>query len=119
MDYTKLAHAIIDLVESRIRELYPFIDKMASQKEGNTLLYGENYYNLENDVAESIRQIFDEDCIYYLQKDDVIEIAKQEGVQEEKITEDVLQRIKKGVEHGLDDWAVVVATALEIALEDA
>jgi len=49
---SKIAHEIIDLVECRLRELYPDIDLMASQLEGNTLLYGEDYYDLENEIAE-------------------------------------------------------------------
>ena len=53
--YEELAHTVIDLVESTIRRSYPFIDKLARQKKGNTLLYGEAYFDLENDVVEAVK----------------------------------------------------------------
>lgn len=52
--FQKLAHEIIDMVEARLRELFPDIEIMASEMEGNTLLEGGNYYDLENEVAQEI-----------------------------------------------------------------
>jgi len=46
------AHVIIDMVEQAIRKAHPKIDEYASRLEGNTLLYGETYYNLETEIAE-------------------------------------------------------------------
>jgi hypothetical protein len=48
------AALIIDLVESKIREVYPFIETFANSQKGNTLLYGENYYDLENEIVEEL-----------------------------------------------------------------
>jgi len=48
------AHNIIDLVETAIRKEHRDIDKIASRLQGNTLLHGEAYYNLENEVVEKI-----------------------------------------------------------------
>ncbi len=65
--YEAIAHTIIDMVEKAIREAHPFIDKMARSytvkgdiegeeaEQPNTLLYGEVYYNLENEVVEVLR----------------------------------------------------------------
>ena len=55
--FQRLAHEIIDLVECSIREAHPTIDVKASGLKGNTLLYGERYYDLENEIAEILRQI--------------------------------------------------------------
>jgi hypothetical protein len=52
-----IAHEIIDLVECSIRKAHPKIDAKASGIKGNTLLYGENYYNLENEIVEILRKI--------------------------------------------------------------
>lgn len=51
MDKSEMAHQIIDLVEFAIRKTHPEIDKIASDSEGNTLLYGEVYYDLENEIV--------------------------------------------------------------------
>ena len=53
----RLAHEIIDLVEDAIRKAHPTIDAKASRLKENTLLYGENYYNLEDEIAEILRRI--------------------------------------------------------------
>jgi hypothetical protein len=53
--FQRLAHEIIDLVENAIRKAHPTIDARASQLTGNTLLHGENYYNLEDQIAEILR----------------------------------------------------------------
>ena len=55
--FQRLAHEIIDYVEYSIRTAHPEIDNIASSMEGNTLLYGENYYNLENKISEILSQI--------------------------------------------------------------
>jgi len=55
--FQRLAHEIIDLVEDAVRKAHPTVDTKASRLKGNTLLYGENYYNLENEIAEILRGI--------------------------------------------------------------
>ena len=55
--FQSLAHEIIDLVECSIRKAHPTIDTKALGSKGKTLLYGENYYDLENEIAEILRKI--------------------------------------------------------------
>jgi len=54
---TNLAAEVIDLVEGRIRELFPDIDLMTEQLEGNTLIHGEEYYELEDEIIEKLREL--------------------------------------------------------------
>ena len=55
--FQRLAHEIIDLVELSIRKAHPSIDAKAAELESNTLLYGETYYDLENEISEILRKI--------------------------------------------------------------
>jgi hypothetical protein len=50
----------------------------------------------------------DNNTIFILTREDVIGCAKQMGIPEEAITDDVLYQVKKGVEFGLECWAEVV-----------
>jgi len=52
-----LAAELIDLVEAKIREVYPAIDLMAERHEMNTLLYGEQYYELEDEIIERLKEV--------------------------------------------------------------
>jgi len=54
--FQRVAATIIDKVEHAIRETHPEVDKIASKCEGNTLLHGEAYYTLEDDIAETLRE---------------------------------------------------------------
>ena len=55
--------------------------------------------------------------IFILTKADVIACAKQMGIPEEAITDDVLDQVKKGVEWGLDYWPQVIEVAINLALK--
>lgn len=55
--FQRFAHEIIDLVENAIRKAHPTIDAKTSRLKENTLLHGENYYNLEDEIAEILRRI--------------------------------------------------------------
>jgi hypothetical protein len=48
----QLAADIIDLVEDAIRAANKDVDAIAEGNEGNTLLYGERYYKLEDEIAD-------------------------------------------------------------------
>jgi hypothetical protein len=48
----QLAADIIDLVEDAIRAENKDVDAIAEGNEGNTLLYGESYYKLEDEIAD-------------------------------------------------------------------
>jgi len=58
MDCSKLAHEIIDVVEMAIRCNKPQVDLIASKSEGHTLLHGEAYYDVENEVVRRLKEAF-------------------------------------------------------------
>lgn len=53
-----LTSEIIDLVEDAIRKAHPKVDKIGKNCQGNTLLYGEKYYNLEDSLAEILKEAY-------------------------------------------------------------
>jgi len=57
------------------------------------------------------------ETIFVLVKEDVIECAREMGIPEEAITDDVLHQVKKGVEWGLECWSEVVKEAINMALK--
>ena len=59
----------------------------------------------------------DKDTIFVLSKEDVIGCAREMGIPEEAVTDDILAQVKKGVEWGLEYWSEVVKTALDFALK--
>ena len=59
----------------------------------------------------------DTDTIFVLTREDVIGCAREMGIPEEAITDDILTHVKKGVEWGLECWSEVVKTALDFALK--
>jgi len=61
--------------------------------------------------------VSDQNTIFILTREDVIGCARQMGISEEAITDDVLYQVKKGVEWGLECWTEVVKTALDEALK--
>ena len=52
-----LAAELIDLVEWRIRLIHPKINLIAQRLEGNTLLHGEKYYELEDEIIEKLKEL--------------------------------------------------------------
>jgi hypothetical protein len=58
-----------------------------------------------------------EDTVFVLTKEDVVECAREMGIPEEAITDDVLRQVKKGVEFGLECWSEVVKEAINFALK--
>jgi len=60
----------------------------------------------------------DKDTIFVLAKEDVIECAREMGIPEKTITDDVLRMVRKGVEWGLECWSEVVKEAITIALKN-
>jgi len=59
----------------------------------------------------------DKDTIFVLTREDVIECAREMGIPEEAITDDVLGQVRKGVEWGLECWSEVVKEAINTALK--
>jgi len=58
-----------------------------------------------------------EDTIFVLTREDVVGCAKEMGIAEAAITDDVLEEVKKGVEFGLECWSDVVKSAIAWALK--
>jgi len=58
-----------------------------------------------------------QDSIFTLSRDDVIACAREMGIPDEQITDDVLEQVKKGVEWGLQCWVDVVKEAINLALK--
>ena len=59
----------------------------------------------------------DLNTIFILTREDVIGCAREMGIPEEVITDDVLYQVKKGVEFGLECWAEVMEEAINLALK--
>jgi hypothetical protein len=59
----------------------------------------------------------DKDTIFVLTREDVIECAREMGIPEDAITDDVLRMVRKGVDNGLECWSMVVKEALNFALK--
>jgi len=58
-----------------------------------------------------------QNTIFILTRDDVILCARQMGIPDEAITDDVLSQVKKGVEWGLECWSDVMKEAINMALK--
>ena len=58
------------------------------------------------------------DVVYLLTKEDVIACAKEMGMPEEVITDDILYKVKKGIEGAWEGWAEVIKGAISDALKD-
>jgi hypothetical protein len=59
----------------------------------------------------------DNETIFVLTREDVIGCAREIGIPEESITDDVLYQVKKGVEWGLECWSEVMKEAIDMALK--
>jgi len=66
---------------------------------------------------KEVNSVPDENTIFILAREDVIACAKEIGIPEAAITDDVLHKVKKGVEWGLECWTDVVKTAIKEALD--
>ena len=59
----------------------------------------------------------DKDTIFVLTREDVVECAREMGIPEQAITDDVIYQVRKGVEFGLECWSEVVKEAINMALK--
>ena len=57
------------------------------------------------------------EVVFILTREDIIACAEEMDIPKEALTDDVLHRVKKGVEFGLECWSEVVKTALDEALK--
>lgn len=55
--------------------------------------------------------------IFILTEEDVVNCAKEMGIPEDSITDEVLDQVKKGVEWGFESWPDVVKAAISWALK--
>ena len=58
------------------------------------------------------------DVIYLLTKEDVLRCAREMGLPDEVITDDILYKVKKGVEGAWEGWTEVIKAAISYALKD-
>jgi len=58
------------------------------------------------------------EVVFILTREDVIACAKEMGIPEEAITDDVFYKVKKGVESDWEGWPEVVKAAISYALKD-
>ena len=59
-EYNEIANKVIDLVLDMVMVQNPEID--VTEKEGNTLIYGEPYYQLEDEIADMIMEKYPKIC---------------------------------------------------------
>ncbi len=70
----------------------------------------------------AIRQVavweeMDNNTIFILTKEDVMECAREMAIPEGTITDDVLRQVRKGVDNGLEYWPWVMKEAINFALK--
>ena len=58
------------------------------------------------------------EVVFILTMEDVIACAKEMGIPEEAITDDVFYKVKKGVASAWEGWPEVVKSAISYALKD-
>ena len=66
---------------------------------------------------KEVIRVDDQDIIFVLTKEDVLECARMKGIPDEAITDDVLRQVRKMVDSGLECWSEVVMTAIDFALK--
>jgi len=59
-----------------------------------------------------------QETIFILTREDVLRCAREMGIPEDAITDDVLENVKKGVSWGFFDWDEVVKSAINYALKN-
>ena len=59
----------------------------------------------------------DLNTIFILTREDVIGCAREMGIPEEAITDDILAQVRKSVEWGLECWSEVMKEAINMALK--
>ena len=66
---------------------------------------------------KEVIRVDDQDTIFVLTKEDVLECARMKGIPDEAITDDVLRQVRKMVDSGLECWSEVVMNAIDFALK--
>ena len=74
-------------------------------------------YSLVINLERRKPTMADKDTIFVLSREDVVDCAREMGIPEEAITDDILAQVKKGVEWGLECWSDVVKEAINMALK--
>jgi len=57
------------------------------------------------------------EVLYILTRADLLEVAREEGIPDEMITDDIFKQVRKGVESAWEGWPDVVRAALAHALK--
>jgi len=101
------------------RKFARLVDELESVHRRLKNMIGE-VQRLEHDsraLAHAKQGINPDEAIFILVREDVVECAKEMGIPEEAITDDVLRNVRKGVEAGLECWSDVVKDAISYALK--
>jgi len=69
-------------------------------------------------LGKEVNSVPDENTIFILTREDVIACAREMGIPKEAITDDVLYKVKKGLEGAWEGWTEVVKGAISYALKD-
>ena len=68
-------------------------------------------------MPKEVIRVDDQNIIFVLTKEDILECARMKGIPDEAITDDVLRQVRKMVDSGLECWSEVVMTAIDFALK--
>jgi len=68
-------------------------------------------------MPKEVIRVYDQNIIFVLSKEDVLECARMKGIPDEAITDDVLRQVRKMVDSGLECWSEVVMAAIDFALK--
>jgi len=68
-------------------------------------------------MPKEVIRVDDQNIIFVLSKEDVLECARMKGIPDEAITDDVLRQVRKMVDSGLECWSEVVMAAIDFALK--
>jgi hypothetical protein len=71
----------------------------------------------KNQAGKGVIEVSDPNTIFILSREDVVDCAREMGIPEEAITDDILAQVKKGVEWGLECWSEVMKEAINMALK--
>ena len=68
-------------------------------------------------LGKEVRSVSDPNTVFTITREDVIGCAAAAGYPSETITEDVLHKVKTGMEFGLECWRDVIKEAIAFALK--
>lgn len=111
-------HLVVKASSGVVVDEYAFTDIGEAENKGDEMRNSKDFKEGEDDVC-TVYDVPLKGVVFVLTKADIVGEAENMGIPEERITEEVLETVKQGVSHGLEDCSIVVQTALQIALKEA